>query len=104
MLSEIYEPTGEKSNKHSRVRNKNTVQRLEETLKDYRRLCQSKDSTKILQKTPRIMANGNPVVPVMDWTEDAELHKRYVEWREEVELVRIIPIKQGQLCEVYVLR
>ena len=32
------------------------------------------------------MANGNPVVPVMDWTEDAELHKRYVEWREEVEL------------------
>ena len=36
--------------------------------------------------TPRIMANGNPVVPVMDWTEDAELHTRYVEWREEVEL------------------
>ena len=32
------------------------------------------------------MANGNPVVPVMDWTEDAEIHKRYVEWREEVEL------------------
>ena len=32
------------------------------------------------------MANGNPVVLVMDWTEDAELHKRYVEWREEVEL------------------
>ena len=32
------------------------------------------------------MANGNPVVPVIDWTEDAELHKRYVEWREEVEL------------------
>ena len=22
----------------------------------------------------------------MDWTEDAELHKRYVEWKEEVEL------------------
>ena len=22
----------------------------------------------------------------MDWTEDAELHKRYVEWRDEVEL------------------
>ena len=22
----------------------------------------------------------------MDWTEDAELHKIYVEWREEVEL------------------
>ena len=32
------------------------------------------------------MANGNPVVPVMGWTEDAELHKRYVEWRVEVEL------------------
>ena len=32
------------------------------------------------------MANGNPVVPVMDWTDNAELHKRYVEWREEVEL------------------
>ena len=32
------------------------------------------------------MANCNPVIPVMDWTEDAELHKRYVEWMEEVEL------------------
>ena len=32
------------------------------------------------------MANCNPVVPVMDWTEDAELHKRYIEWNEEVEL------------------
>ena len=32
------------------------------------------------------MANCSPVVPVMDWTEGAELHKRYVEWREEVEL------------------
>ena len=32
------------------------------------------------------MANGNPVVPVMDWTEDTELHKRYVEWKKEVEL------------------
>ena len=32
------------------------------------------------------MANGNPVVPVMDWTEDTELHMRYVEWKEEVEL------------------
>ena len=32
------------------------------------------------------MANGNPVVPVIDRTEDAELHKRCVEWREEVEL------------------
>ena len=32
------------------------------------------------------MANCNPVIPALDWTEDAELHKRYVEWREEVEL------------------
>ena len=32
------------------------------------------------------MASCKPVIPVMDWTEDAELHKRYVEWREEVEL------------------
>ena len=32
------------------------------------------------------MANCNPVVPVMDWTEDAELHKRYIKWKEEVEL------------------
>ena len=32
------------------------------------------------------MASSNPVVPVMDWTEDAELHKRYVQWKEEVEL------------------
>ena len=30
-----------------------------------------------------VMANCNPV---MGWIEDAELHKRYVEWREEVEL------------------
>ena len=22
----------------------------------------------------------------MDWTEDAELHKRYIKWKEEVEL------------------
>ena len=33
------------------------------------------------------MANCNPVVPVMDWTEDAKLHKRYIEWKEvELEL------------------
>ena len=32
------------------------------------------------------MVTSNPVVPVMDWIEDAELHKRYVEWKEEVEL------------------
>ena len=32
------------------------------------------------------MANCIPVIPVMDWTEDAELHKRYVELKQEVEL------------------
>ena len=32
------------------------------------------------------MANCNPVVPVLDWTEYAELHRRYVDWKEEVEL------------------
>ena len=32
------------------------------------------------------MANCNSVVPVMEWTEDAEFHKRYIEWKEEVEL------------------
>ena len=32
------------------------------------------------------MANCNPVVPVMDWTEDAELHKRYIKWKKEVKL------------------
>ena len=32
------------------------------------------------------MATCNPVIPAMGLTEDAELHKRYVEWKEEVEL------------------
>ena len=32
------------------------------------------------------MESCNPVAPVMDWTEYAELHKRYMEWKEEVEL------------------
>ena len=39
------------------------------------------DCTKRLQKSWQT----NPVEPVMDWTEDAELHKRYIEWKEEVE-------------------
>ena len=47
-------------------------------MKDLNRLHQSTDSTDRLHKTPEIMANCNPVVPVMDWTEDAELHKRYI--------------------------
>ena len=32
------------------------------------------------------MANCNPVIPVVDWTEDAELQKRYVKVRDEVDL------------------
>ena len=32
------------------------------------------------------MANCSPVVPVIDWMEDAGLHKRYIKWREEVQL------------------
>ena len=42
------------------------------------------------------MANCNPVIPVMDWTEDAELHKRSVEWREEVELELGSPYQASQ--------
>ena len=52
------------------------------------------------------MANCNPVVPVMDWTEDAELYKRYVEWREKVEL-ELGSSLSGKLSSVksnYVLR
>ena len=57
------------------------------TWKDYKSLQKTRtDSTGRLHKTPKIMANCNPVVPVMDWSEDAELHKRYIEWKEEVEL------------------
>ena len=52
------------------------------------------------------MANCNPVIPVMDWTEDAELHKRYVEWREEVELElgSSLSCKSNSVKSNYVLR
>ena len=50
------------------------------------------------------MANGNPVVPVMDWTEDAELHKRYVEWKEEVELGSSLSNRVNSVKSNYVLR
>ena len=52
------------------------------------------------------MANCNPVIPVMDWTEDAELHKRYVEWREEVELElgSSLSCKSNTVRSNYVLR
>ena len=49
------------------------------------------------------MANCNPLIPVMDWTEDAELHKRYVEWREEVEL-ELGSGKSNSVKSNYVLR
>ena len=35
------------------------------------------------------MVQENPILlqgPKMDWTEDAELHKQFKDWREEVEL------------------
>ena len=84
MVSDTYEPT--KKGKATSAAELNKIAYSLNTCEDYKRLCQPKDSTKRLQNTPRIMANSNPVVPVMDWTEDAELPKRYVEWREKVEL------------------
>ena len=61
---------------------------------------------KELQKTPEIMANCNPVIPVMDWTEDAKLHKKYVEWKEEVELELGLTLlgKSNSVKSNYVLR
>ena len=52
------------------------------------------------------MANCNPVIPIMDWTEDAELHKRYVEWKEEVglELGSSLSGKSNSVKSNYVLR
>ena len=52
------------------------------------------------------MASWNPVVPVMDWTEDAELHKRYMEWKEEVELEigSTLSGKSNSVKSSYVLR
>ena len=57
-------------------------------------------------ETPEIMVNCNPVIPVMDWTEDAELHKRYVEWKEEVELDLGLTLscKSNSMKSNYVLR
>ena len=49
------------------------------------------------------MANCNPVTPVMDWTEDAELHKRYVECKEEVELESTLSGKSNSVTSNYVL-
>ena len=42
----------------------------------------------------------------MDWTEDAELHKRYIEWKEEVELElgSSLPSRANSVKSNYVLR
>ena len=52
------------------------------------------------------MASCNPVAPVMDWTEGAELHKRYMEWKEEVELEigSTLAGKSNSVKSNYVLR
>ena len=52
------------------------------------------------------MASCHPVAPVMDWTEDAELHKRYMEWKEEVELEigSTLSGKSNSVKSSYVLR
>ena len=52
------------------------------------------------------MASCSPVAPVMDWTEDAELHKRYMEWKEEVELEigSTLSGKSNSVKSNYVLR
>ena len=51
-------------------------------------------------------ASCSPVAPVMDWTEEAELHKRYMEWKEEVELEigSTLSGKSNSVKSNYVLR
>ena len=51
------------------------------------------------------MANCNPIVPVTDWTEDVELHKRYIEWKEvELELGSSLSNRANSVKSNYVLR
>ena len=52
------------------------------------------------------MASCSPVAPVMDWTEDVELHKRDMEWKEEVELEigSTLSGKSNSVKSNYVLR
>ena len=52
------------------------------------------------------MASCNLVASVMDWTEDAELHKRCMEWKEEVELEigSTLSGKSNSVKSNYVLR
>ena len=84
---------GKKSNRRSRITNKiqskHSLKYRLKTQKDYKSLQKTSPVYRFYQKlhkTPGIMANCNPVVPAMDCTEDTELHKRYIEWKEEVEL------------------
>ena len=77
------------------------------TQKDYKSIQKTLPVSRLYQKTPKtpgIMANCNPVVPDMDWTEDAELHKRYVEWKEEVELELGSSLSNRSVKSNYVLR
>ena len=46
------------------------------------------------------MANCNPAVSVIDWTEDAELHKRYV----ELELGSSLSNRSNSVKSNYMLR
>ena len=52
------------------------------------------------------MASCNLITPVVDWTEDAELHKRYMEWEEEVklEIGSTLSGKSNSVKSSYVLR
>ena len=46
-----------------------------------------------------------PQVPQMDWTEDAKLHKRYTDWRNEVQLILetyLLNIKDTKIKVTYV--
>ena len=78
------------------------------TQKDYKRLEQTSPVYRLYRKTPqdsRDHGDCNPVVPVMDWTEDAELHKRYIEWKEvELELGSSLSNRANSVKSNYVLR
>ena len=64
MVSEIYEPTKEKSNKRSRVTKQNTVEiQSKIQAKDLKRLHQSTNSTTRLQKTPEHSINHGKLQP-----------------------------------------
>ena len=85
------------------------LESLQKTKTDFASLKQTLPIYRLywkLHKTPGIMANCNPVIPVMDWTEDAKLHKRLVKWREgvELELGSSLSGKSNTVKSNYVLR